>query len=215
MGEKVYTSGDLAYFRQKSQESRETKAKIYRAHVENIGKGMSVEQSCASCMERFTMYGKPITKRIFDSTLAQRGAMVDPHTAALTDAILIRALERLNDDLSLAAEHYDAQLDELDALEDAGEAFYVLEEIETEETVRNTGSKTSRVTRKKMAIPEARSMVLKRKYELPNLFFQRLTDLMPKNTVNIFNNRGEDRKLSDIEAEIAQLKSRRVAAGEK
>ena len=215
MGERVYTQGDLAYFREKSQEYRETREKIYRTHIANIQAGMSVDQSFAVCAERFSAYGKPITRRIFDTTLEKRGAMIDPQTSVLTDALFIRALESLNDDLNLARNHYDSQLVELDALEEAGESFYVIEEVETSETVKGTDAKTTKIARKKMAIPEARTMILKRKYELPNLFFQRLADLRPSNQINIFNNRGEERKLSDIEAEIAQLKSRRVAAGEK
>jgi hypothetical protein len=195
-----YSQSQLDDFRKQAARNRVNREKCWRAHLQYIGDGKTLEESQVICMERFEL-----TERQFKNVLDRRSNYVDAATAATAEVMLQKNLAKFADDLVVAYHEAQDELSIIDEAETAGEQWYDIEQVET------TGGKFGNtVATKRVSLPQARAMIRERITKDRERFIKSITDMMPKSQVNLFLGKGVDQIPDDeLDKQLAAGKTGR------
>lgn len=117
------------------------------------------------------------------NAVARRAGAASIKVAKLNEASLMTAVGAMERDLRQANEEYDLQLEEILTLEEDGEEFYVIKQVEKED--KRFGDT---ITTEKLPLTLARNKIIELKLNLHERYWGMLGKLLPKQV--IFDNSG-------------------------
>ena len=163
--------------------------------------GATEEGVYAELCERFDC-----TSRRINNIRSRVTGHLNPKTEVETQALVVAGIQGLHKELQEANDHYLEELEQIEALEHAGEMWYDIEQTATNGT-SGKGAIDSTAT-KRISIQEAKNRIVERRLALPERFVKSVSSLLAKNVVNI-DNRGAQlaqMDIGDMDAEEKQLR---------
>lgn len=187
------------FLKAKAKDYAQANDKLQRRFMSELDKGKSYEEAMELICEAFDC-----TPRRVKNQLAKMTGSLNPATKALNEAKFVGYLNGIEARIDDQVNELDEQIDSLDELESEGVGYYELEVTETQ------GDRETKVVTKKVPIPEARNILLKRSVEALKGYSEAVGKLRGNQTLVNINNGSILDQLNneDLDREIANEEAR-------